>query len=368
MDIKDKYIIARWAYSIGKDYISDIEYDNIENELKQKNILSEYTSKGWSEDKCPYQLLKREGLDEFIVPVLYTYKTESIESLNSEDLVRDKFINLTEKSKIGYKLDGFSIRLSYYNGHIVVVMLRNRNEGRNTELFSIIELFKPTIDLKGQVLITGELCLKNSRFEEYCKLRGITSQRNGVATAIANGDVEFLTYKCYNIYSKDLDSNEDKYDILKKLGFSTPKYMYVDSYNSLLKAIEVLGQQNKYYGIPTDGLVIENSKVQYAIRVGVWEEELNKSYVTGYTFNRGMYNDSMLCTIRPIKLKDKTISEIDVTNIQTVIDNNLRVGYPICFVQRSAVNSVLDTTKTKELQDLWINKYDQFKKEVDSYE
>ena len=105
--------------------------------------------------------------------------------------------------------------------------------------------------------------------------------------------------------------------------------------------------------------------MQYALRIGAWEEECNSSYVTGYKFNRGMYDNSVLVSIKPLFVNHKTVSEISVTNLQTIIDNNLRIGYPIAFVERSSVNSVLDTTKTKELQDDWLGKYDEYKNNID---
>lgn len=368
MNNTEKFIIARWAYAIGKDYISDVEYDRLEQEMKSNNLLSEYTSRGWSEDPCPYELLKKHNLDDFIMAAVYTHSTESIESLNSDILVKEKLSNLKTRTRVSYKLDGWSLRLNYYNGILIFASLRNRNSGKSVDLTSIVKLFKQEIDLTGKVLITGELYLKNNRLEEYKRLRGIVSQRNGVSTAIANGDIEFLGYKCYSIYSDLLQNSEeeDKYITLQKLGFSVSKNIVVTDYLGLLKAIKILGMQKSNYDAPTDGLVLENESSQYALRVGEWEEACNNSYITGYVFNRGMYGNSVLCSIKPIFVNNKTVSEIDVTNIQTIIDNNLRIGYPIAFVERSAVNSILDTIKTKEIQDEYVGRYEEYRNEIDS--
>ena len=366
MDKVSKYIIARWAYAIGKDYISDVEYDHLEEELKREGLAKEFISRGWSEDPCPYALLKEYNLDEFIVPVIYTHKTESIQSLNSNDVVRSTLGSLNENSRLSYKLDGFNLRLNYYNGKFVSAQTRNRNEGNAKDLISISDIFLKEIPIKGKVLVIGELYIKNDKFEDYKKMRGIVSQRNGVSTAIANGDSNVLGYRCYSVYGDEVDSSiTDKYDYLDRLGFPVADFVEVKDYGSLLSGIKILGRKKSMLDCPTDGLVLENSKMQYALRVGAWQEEINYSYVTGYTMNRGAYGNNILVTIKPVFVNQKTISEIDIDNIQNIIDNNLQVGYPIVFVERSAVNSVIDSTKTSELQDAWADRYDEFRKMVD---
>lgn len=362
----DRYIIARWAYSIGEEFISDIEYDRLESEMKANHLAEEYISRGWSEDPCPFELLTKYNLDEFITPLVHSHSTESIESLNTEELVHSRLGALSERSRLSFKCDGFSLRLNYYDGRLVMAATRNRNEGKAIKLTSIFKMFVQRITLTGKVFVAGELVLRTDRFEEYKALRGIVSQRNGVSTAIANGDWEFLDYRCYNIYSNESDVvGLDKYEVLKQQGFSVPSYVYVTDYITLLKGLDILGRQKKSSKIPTDGCVLENSSIQLALRIGAWKEEANKSYVIGYTLNRGMYGNAVLCSIKPVLMGNKTQSEIPVTNLQTIIDNNLRIGYPIAFVERSAVNSVLDVTLTQQLQQEYLDRYDEYRKEID---
>lgn len=369
MNDEDRFIIGRWAYSIGEEFISDIEYDRLEREMKSRGVLKEYINRGWSEDPCPYELLRENNLDEFIVPVIYTHNTESIESLNSIDAVREKCIHLSESSRLSYKMDGYSVRLNYFDGRLILALTRNRNGGKAKNLDKILPLFKQNISLKGKVLINGELFLKTSKLNEYKTLRGIISQRNGVSTAIANGDIEFLDYKCYNIYSDDESINKgDKYKILLSLGFSVPRNVIVKDYNSMLVGVELLSKTSNMFNAPTDGVVLENSTMQYALRINNWKEECKESYIKGYIFNRGMYGNSISVEIAPIHLENKVQRFIDVTNIQTIIDYNLRIGAPIAFVERSAVNSVLDTSRTQELHEEYEGRYSEFINKIDSLE
>lgn len=353
MTKEERFIIARWAYAIGKDFISDIEYDNLERELKEKGVLNEYTSRGWSEDPCPYELLKKEGLDEFITSVVFSHQTESIESLNTKDSLIQRCGNVkNEKTRCSLKVDGFNIRLNYYNGKFVSAQTRNRNAGVARDLYGISDLFPKTIPLDGKVLIVGELFLKSSTFEKYKSIRNIVSQRSGVSSAIANNDSEFLGCVFYSIYSDKftITNKFDNYDYIKKCGLQTPMFVYCSTFDDVVKSIDVLGRKSSIVNYPTDGVVLENSTMQYAIRLGKWKEEVNSSKITGYVINHGIYGNNILVSVEPVIVNGRTISEIDVDNIQTIIDHNLKIGSVIAFTERSSANAIFDATKTTELR------------------
>lgn len=367
MTEQEKYIIARWMYCIGVDFISDMEYDRLHRSMVESGMLSEYTSRGWNEDPCPSDLLRKHGMDEHINNAVYTYKTESIESLNDWDSIKARCGSISEVTRISYKLDGFNFRISYFNGEICMLQLRNRLSKTSKDVYHLKGMFPKTIPYKGKVLIIGELYLRNVMFEEYKKLRGVKSQRNAVASAIANSDFRFLGFKAFHIYGENVVADwRTKYSVLQSIGFSTPMHVVIDSYDAIAPSLDKLGKRLSIYDAPTDGVVLENSTMQYALRVGAWEEENNYSYVTGYNINRGKYGNNLLVSIYPIDLGQKVINEIDIDNIQTIIDNDLRIGSPIAFSERSGVNSIIDTSKTSNLQMQWAGEYDAFKRHVEA--
>lgn len=351
MNSLEKYILARWFYSIGEELISDIEYDRLELELKQMGEIDEYISRTYTQDPCPSDLLKKYNYEDKIKNVIFSYGTESIPSLNSIEKVEQCLLGFNELSRLSFKQDGFSIRLNYYNKELLSGVTNNRKNGNPTSLDSVRSLFKQKIDIGGKVLVLAELFLRNDKFEEYKQFRGITSQRSAVSTAIANGDTQYLYYTCFNIYHEyESEYTSDKYELLQSLGFPTPEFVMVRNYRMLLAAIKHMGMKRKNIIGPADGLVYENSTCQYAIRIFEWQEELNYSTVKGYVINRGMYGNHILCAIEPVTINGKTVNEIVITNLQNIIDNNLKIGNHIAFVERSGVNSVLDTTKTREVQ------------------
>ena len=69
--------------------------------------------------------------------------------------------------------------------------------------------------------------------------------------------------------------------------------------------------------------------------------------------------------IEPILVDGYRRTKVNVTNLQCIIDNNLKIGSPIAFDIRSAVGCVLNTTKTKELQDKYDGRWEIYKQEID---
>ena len=52
------------------------------------------------------------------------------------------------------------------------------------------------------------------------------------------------------------------------------------------------------------------------------------SYVIGYTENRGSYGDAIVVDIEPILVDGYRRTKVNVTNLQCIIDNNLKIGSP----------------------------------------
>ena len=79
----DKYILARWCYSIGKPIISDAEYNQLHRTISTLYPDNPYVNRSWSSDPCPKDLLIANGMSQYIFDVVLTDKTVSIPSLNS---------------------------------------------------------------------------------------------------------------------------------------------------------------------------------------------------------------------------------------------------------------------------------------------
>lgn len=364
-NVYERFIVSRWAYLMGSPIISDIEYDSLEKEFKATYPDDVYSNQSWSFDECPIALLQKYGLSDMICNPVMGYMAESIDSINEEGAYRQQFINLNEKTRLSFKIDGWNTRVSYFNGFIHKVETRGRS-GNNLSMNNIGSMFPKTIPIKGRVAITGEMSIPNSKWEEFKDITGNNDQRASVRTALAKGMSDYLEFLGFNIFIEDgMDKEKDPYELITELGFKTPKFIWVNNFNELEKGLKYMSYISKAYGYLTDGLVIENSKYQLAIRLGEWQEHTMCSYVTGYEETQGMYGVFMNVLCKPIKIEGKRFGKISINNIANIVENHLAIGMPIAFNLRSSANVVIDVTNTRKLQDAWRNNLQGYKDAID---
>lgn len=362
-DLTERYILSRWMYLMGEPLLSDPEYDRTEREFKSAFPESQYSNRPWAFDECPTELLKKYGREDLICNPTMGYAAESIYSINNEIEFNQVFSGLKLKSRLSFKIDGWNTRVSYYNGRIVKVESRGRS-GNNLSMNNIYKLFPQSVPYKGRVAVTGELSIPNAKWPEFKQLTGNADQRASVRTALAKSSIDYLAFCAFDIFVEDGGVTGDNYSILSELGFTTPKFVWVENFNDLKKKMWYMSYINPVYPYLTDGLVIENSEQQLAIRLGAWEEKCYKSYVTGYEENQGMFGTFLKVCCHPITVGGKTFSKISINNIASIIENDLRIGYPIAFNKRSEANVVIDTTKTNELQRSWAGKLKEYQLKI----
>lgn len=366
-DLKERFIIARWCYLMGEKYLSDIEYDKLEQEFRAKYPNDEYSNRSWSFDPCPVELLHKYNRSDLICEVVMGYMGESIPSINTVEDYNSRFRSLNKRSRLSYKIDGWNVRVSYFNGNMVQIRTRGRADNNSNMVFNnIASLFPKTIPYMGRVAVTGELSIPNDKWKIYKEITGNVDQRASVRTALARGDVDYLDYLAFDIFSEDDNISGDKYNILKSIGFKTPMFRWVESFKSLDSNIKFMSTMATGYNYPTDGLVIENEDYQLAIRIGRWEEQIYSSYVEGYLESQGMYGVALEILMHPVKVRGRTCSKVAITNCANIEDNNLQIGYPIAFNLRSEANNTIDVTNTYNLQRSWEGRYEGYREMIDA--
>lgn len=365
MNLLEKYIIARWCYAIGEDFIDDIEYGCIHDRLSVDMPDNEYVNRSWSDDPCPIELLEKYNLMQYYRDIKFAYKSESIRSINSRTQYEQEFAHLALPSRLSYKEDGFNIQVNYYNGKPISAETRGRT-GNSLNANVVMKIVPQSIPLLGKVKITGECEIPNAKWRLFQLDYDNVSQRNSVSTCLANGLVEYLTYTAFNIQSENEIIEKDHYKLLQEWGFNTPVYVMVTNFAELERAIQFMGKRRKAYMNPTDGLVLENAECQVAIRIGEWQETVMQSYITGYKENVGMHGNPMLVEIAPtVSPEGSTYTSVSVTNLQYILDNDLRIGSPIAFDLRSMADPVLNTFMTGELHTQYKDKYSEYRDIID---
>lgn len=363
-DMQHRFIVARWAYLMGEPIISDPEYDALEREYKMTYPESEYSQRGWAYDECPKELLTMYGLTHLIANPIMGYAAESIESKNTWQDFEIAFSSINEPTRVSFKIDGWNTRASYYNGLLIRVETRGRT-GNNLNISAAKGLFPRRIPIMGRVAITGELSIPNEKWPAFKLRTGNSDQRASVRTAIAQNDINSLSFLAFNIFAEKEQYIPDAYAKLRELGFITPAFVIVNSYAELIDAVRFMSDKDTEYTHLTDGLVVENSKLQLAVRLGAWQEHSMCSYVTGYEEDVGMYGTYLKVTCAPVNVEGKTFSRVSLNNVGNIISSGLCIGAPIAFALRSSANVVLDATKTYELQKAWAGRYPEYIKMID---
>ena len=372
----DKYILARWCYSIGKPIISDAEYNQLHRTISALYPDNPYVNRSWSSDPCPKDLLIANGMSQYIFDVVLTDKTESIPSLNSY-LELENVLGKIKSGTISYKHDGWNYQASYYDGRPILFQSRGR-ERDAVAAEHMLQYIPQEIPLKGKVTVVMEVTVSNAAFD-FCKRKfGNVSQRGAVSTLIANKEYSnLLSLHAFNIISETPVSNV--FETLQSWGYKTPMWQYVHSYEDIVEAIDSYSEFLQKYDYPTDGLVFKGDLTR-AIRVGAWTEPIIYSYVLTkeeciamgidgpYTEKHAAHRISVNATIYPIKLRNSTQRTIPMTNLQRILDYNLYPGSPIAFRIASSAIADMDEEATRLIKKEYYGRELEYHKKVQKEE
>lgn len=355
----EKFILARWAYSVGKPVMSDAEYTQLLRAMEATMPDNEYVKRSWSSDPCPTELLERIGRKDLITAVIIADKTESIPSLNSDLEIKLELGNVQGSGTASMKHDGWNIQANYFNGHIVNVMTRGRSSDA-VDVSKLRDYVPETIPYTGPAKVVMELTVSKSNFKICANLFNNVSSRSAVSTILARPEYyHLLSFTAFAIHGYDL-KGRNKFEVLKEWGFNVPMYFDVYSYSDLLSAVKMLSDAESTYEEPTDGVVYDGELTR-AIRILAWEEPIYTSYVTGYIEQYGAYRLSPSVSIYPIMRKGTTQRQLSMTNWQRIMDYNLQPGAPVAFRIASSAMADFDEESTRLLHKQWENRWEEFK-------
>ena len=366
LNSRDKFILARWTYSIGKPIYSNAEYTLLLNAVKAANPNDEYVNRSWSSDPCPTELLKSLGLQDLIYPVVLSDKTESIPSLNTDYEVKLALELITDEGTISYKHDGWNIQANYYNNKLVNISTRGRSSDA-LDVSSLKDRFPVEIPFSGKCKIVSELTIGKSNFE-ICKTKfGNVNSRSAVSTVLAKPEFHYLLdFHSFDIHGYT-EEGKNKFEILREWGFPIPAYVVVHNYEEVLKAIDDFSNNEPNYESPTDGLVYDGV-IKKAIRLRTWEEPIYKSYVIDYYEQYGPYRISPSVMIKPVIRNGTTQRRVNMTNWARIIQFNLQIGAPIAFRVASGAIADFDEEATRLLHEEYKGTWNEFKTFIDRNE
>ena len=360
-----KFIIARWAYSVGTPIISDAEYTTLLRHFEATRPDWEYVNRSWSSDPCPVDILKEEGREDLISAVTLTDKTESIPSLNSWSEIAESLstaFNNDNYATLSYKHDGWNVQTTYYNGQLISVSTRGRSADA-LDVSVLKPLFPQTIPCQGRVKVISECTVSKELFKEMKEKFGNVLERSAVRTALANpGYPERLSVHSFDIIGYVTDS---VLPTLTQWGFKVPGWTTVTSYEQMCEQVKRFSEAYSEYDFPTDGLVVAFGSKREALRVMAWEEPTYYSYVTGYEESYGPHAISLKVKIKPIHTSKGMQYRIPITNIARIVEHNLQIGYPIAFNTVSGAIADFNAEATRLVQSQWATREEAYREKIE---
>lgn len=345
-NLEEQYILASKAYANGEPIMSDSEFDELENKLRELgSSLVDLVSEDFIDD----------GLEQEV-----SYETFSIRAVKTWQEVENFFRAFPDCTFVAtLKMDGICTKLAI-NGSSIVAQSRNRGSRTAIDYTDAMNIVLDDIYLRGSVSVTGEAFVPWEDLEyfrnKYNKDKYVMPRSAAISLLRTPHehdaeDVKKLQFRAFATDKKTLDY-EASLQWLSAKGFKVPKYVVFKpdlSKDIKEQLLPILHEVDT--GEPSDGVVIqvnergENFKpsvegkymsTQIAVKLDKWGGQIYEAEVIG--LNIGMAKGNKGCTlqIKPFTLEDNsTINKVNAYNLGIVQRNKIKKGSIIRFVRVS---------------------------------
>lgn len=355
-------------YNHDTSPITDQEYDSLFDELKE--LETEY---GLVYANSPTQTVGYTVVDG-LNKVTHNHPLLSLDK--TTDL--DKFVSFFD-GKPHYlmpKMDGLTCTLLYENGELVRAETRGDGEiGEDiTHNIRVISNLPIHIEYKGKLIVDGECIISYEDLEKinerenanYKHPRNLASGtvRQLDNKLVSTRNVKFVAWKLYYI-DENINSNVERLNRLKKLGFEIVHYIEVFDRHSDEGAISKIKDLYKKIGYPIDGIVGMFCNLDYCQSLGstghhpkhsmafkFYQEEIESTLIDiEWTTSRtGLINP--VAIFKPVDIDGTTVSRASLSNL-TVLKQTLGkpyVGQKIFITKR---NQIIPKIERADIIERW---------------
>lgn len=268
-------------YNNSESQISDYEYDNLFDELKQLEDETGVVMSNSPTQTVGYEVKSKLEKVKHSHPMLSLDKTKSVEDLVKFAGDKDCLLSL--------KMDGLTILLTYDKGELIQAESRGNGEigeliTHNAKVFTNIPLnieYKGRLEVEGEAIITypdfEKINSKLSETDKYKNPRNLASGsvRQLDSNIAAQRYIKFIAWKVPEIEDeiKSDDSFLFRLQFVKNLGFDVvPLFTYTNKSSdkeNIYKIIESLKNKASEQGFPIDGLVMVYNSISYGESLGM---------------------------------------------------------------------------------------------------
>ena len=295
-------------YNNSESQISDYEYDNLFDELKQLEDETGVIMSNSPTQTVGYEVKSKLEKVKHSHPMLSLDKTKSVDDLRAFARNNDCVLSL--------KMDGLTVLLTYENGELIQAETRgNGEEGElithNAKVFENIPLqikYTGRLEIEGEAIITypdfENINSKLSEDEKYKNPRNLVSGsvRQLDSNVAAKRHIKFIAWKVPFIENVDEIHGGSllfRLIFIKELGFDVvPLLTYASNtsdYEDLEKMVDSLKNRAETSGLPIDGLVMAMNDIEYGESLGMTGHHPKHSIAFKF------YDEEVTTTLRDIE-------------------------------------------------------------------
>lgn len=281
-------------YNNSESQISDYEYDNLFDELKQLEDETGVIMSNSPTQTVGYEVKSKLEKVKHSHPMLSLDKTKDVNDLIAFSSGRDCIVSL--------KLDGLTILNTYNNS--TLVQAETRGNGEEGEIVThnarVFDNLPSNIPYDRKFEIEGEAIITQSDFEEINVNGEYKNSRNLASGSVRQLDsnvtkdrhVRFVAWKIpFGVTTYSIG-----FDIAARYGFEVVPYeKYNSSKDDIHVIIEKLKTVAKEKGYPIDGLVITYDNIEYGKSLGMTGHHPKHSLAFKF------YDEEVTTTLRDIE-------------------------------------------------------------------
>lgn len=342
MNKKELYKQAKESYYAGTPIMSDEEFDNLEQELRNLGELEEQVGAVDKDAKFPHPT-PMLSLSKFQADKT-TGKAPTEQVLNWCRSIVEKTGGVEDNHvfEVTCKYDGNSGNCIYKNGKLWKVLTRGDGKFGRDVTDKIRHLIPEEIRITGTVEIHGEIIMKKSVFETQYAGK-FANPRNLVAGILGRDDNAMIEDLCFIAYDAKFDGKYAGIDTINSLGFNkfdkpfSTNFIYRhDKFDELFERMVEVRKNSEF---PLDGFVLKtySNKAKAILGENDHDPEWGKAIkfkpvgvtteIVDIEWNMGRTGEFIpKAILNPVEVDGSTVSKVALYNAGYVVNNNIQKG------------------------------------------
>jgi DNA ligase (NAD+) len=343
--LADQILFHKRKYYEGEPVISDAAYDILEEQLREIDphhpVL--YIIGTPSSEKVTHD-----------TPMLSCQKATDIEDVLKWSKSYDLFI--------GYKIDGFSLSLTYERGKLIQAATRGNGISGDDVTLAVMKIasIPKTITDNSRINIRGELFISISEFHRINKQEkaSYSSPRNLAVGTVKQKDLKLLEKRNLEFFSFELLGIHDesdlntKDDMLKSWNFKTAKLTSIEepTEEKISKLFDQVEKSRKDLDFEIDGLILKYNEAKIRREAGSTEHHPKWmialkfgskgkiSTLKGITWQVGrLGNITPVAELEPIEVMGAVIKRATLHNAEFLETLDISVGDKVLVIRSGDV-------------------------------